>query len=381
VRFDLAGLRAYAATRTLFPPTDLAGAVRALGFVQIDPIRAPARAQDLVLRLRVAGYRIGDLDRRFSELPLVEDSVHVYGALPEASLAFLHPRARLRRWRVEQEHPALARKIVDHVGRNGPTHPRDLTRALGAIRIVNGWGGISAATTRMLEVLHYRGVLRVVRREQGVRIYDVALPRAIAMPPATRSRELLQMLVKLYAPLPKASLRQLAAMLPVDMVAEDLRMRTFERLTRSKWLARAVVDGVEYVWPADENVDAEAPDVVRLLAPFDPIVWDRRRFAHLWGWDYRFEAYTPSAKRRFGYYAMPLLWRDGVIGWANVTMRRGKWAVDTGFVGKPPRPAAFARGLEREIDALRRSLASDETAPRGNAANASASAVSEASHE
>jgi uncharacterized protein YcaQ len=181
--------------------------------------------------------------------------------------------------------------------------------------------------------------------------------------------------------LPKASLRQLAAMLPVDMVAEDLRMRTFERLTRSKWLARAVVDGVEYVWPADETVDAEAPDVVRLLAPFDPIVWDRRRFAHLWGWDYRFEAYTPPAKRRFGYYAMPLLWRDGVIGWANVTMRRGKWAVDTGFVGKPPRPAAFARELEREIDALRRSLASDETASRGNVANAATSAVAEASHE
>jgi uncharacterized protein len=352
VRFDLAGLRAYAATRTLFPPTDLAGAVRALGFVQIDPIRAPARAQDLVLRLRVAGYRIGDLDRRFPELPLAEDSVHVYGALPEASLAFLHPRARRRRWRVEQEHPALAHKIVDHVGRNGPTHPRDLTRALGAMRIVNGWGGISAATTRLLEALHYRGVLRVVRREQGVRIYDVALPRAIAMPPATRSRELLQMLVKLYAPLPKASLRQLAAMLPVDMVAEDLRVRTFERLTRSKWLARAVVDGVEYVWPADEIVRTEAPDAVRLLAPFDPIVWDRRRFELFWGWAYRFEAYTPPAKRRLGYYALPLLWRDAVVGWANAALVGGALEVETGFTTKRPREAAFRRELDAEIQRM-----------------------------
>src|SRR6266550_5795497 len=98
-----AALRAYAVTRTFARARDVVEAVRALGFVQIDPIRAPARAQDLVLRLRVAGYRIGDLDRRFPELPLAEDSAHVYGVLPEASLAFLHPRARHRRWRVEQE--------------------------------------------------------------------------------------------------------------------------------------------------------------------------------------------------------------------------------------------------------------------------------------
>ncbi len=59
------------------------------------------------------------------------------------------------------------------------------------------------------------------------------------------------------------------------------------------------------------------PRRVRFLAPFDPVVWDRRRFEHLWGWPYRFEAYTPSAKRIRGYYAMPLLWCDRVIGWAN----------------------------------------------------------------
>ena len=63
-----------------------------------------------------------------------------------------------------------------------------------------------------------------------------------------------------------------------------------------------------------------SPDAVRLLAPFDPIVWERRRFEHLWGWDYRFEAYTRPEQRRFGYYAMPLLWGYDVIGWANVSL-------------------------------------------------------------
>ena len=66
---------------------------------------------------------------------------------------------------------------------------------------------------------------------------------------------------------------------------------------------------------------------MRLLAPFDPIVWDRRRFELFWGWEYRFEAYTPVHKRRLGYYALPLLWRDRVIGWANVSRQSRRPAV------------------------------------------------------
>src|SRR2546430_2916102 len=96
---SVAALRAYAVTRTLFQPVDLVAAVHALGFVQMDPIRAPARAQDLILRHRVVDYRAGDLERRFPELPLAEDFVHVYGVLPETSLAFLHPRRRHQQWR------------------------------------------------------------------------------------------------------------------------------------------------------------------------------------------------------------------------------------------------------------------------------------------
>ena len=63
---------------------------------------------------------------------------------------------------------------------------------------------------------------------------------------------------------------------------------------------------------------AVVPEKVRLLAPFDPVVHDRTRFELLWRWVYRFEAYTPVAKRKLGYYALPLLWRDRVIGWGNV---------------------------------------------------------------
>jgi uncharacterized protein YcaQ len=92
---------------------------------------------------------------------------------------------------------------------------------------------------------------------------------------------------------------------------------------------------------------------VRLLTPFDPVVWDRDRFEMLWGWVYRFEAYTPAPKRKLGYYAMPLLWRDRVIGWGNLSVKNGDLQSDLGYVSSPPRDRAFKRELEAELDRMR----------------------------
>jgi uncharacterized protein YcaQ len=83
-------------------------------------------------------------------------------------------------------------------------------------------------------------------------------------------------------------------------------------------------------------------------------VWDRRRFELLWGWSYRFEAYTPAARRRFGYYALPLLWRDRVIGWGNLSVVRDELRPDVGYVAaRPPRGRAFAEALAAELERLR----------------------------
>src|SRR6185436_4908050 len=102
----------------------------------------------------------------------------------------------------------------------------------------------------------------------------------------------------------------------------------------------------------------EAPRTVRFLAPFDPLVWDRRRFEHLWGWSYRFEAYTPSAKRLRGYYAMPLLWRDAVVGWANARVDDGRLNVEIGFVDGRPKESDFQSELDSEISRMRAFLGS-----------------------
>jgi uncharacterized protein YcaQ len=93
------------------------------------------------------------------------------------------------------------------------------------------------------------------------------------------------------------------------------------------------------------------------LAPFDPVVWDRRRFELLWGWGYRFEAYTPASKRKFGYYALPLLWRDRVVGWANLSVVDGVLRAQVGYIdGGPPREPGFSRALGAELDDMREFL-------------------------
>ena len=111
------------------------------------------------------------------------------------------------------------------------------------------------------------------------------------------------------------------------------------------------MEGEVYLLPA-EAPSPKAPPRVRVLAPFDPLVHDRARFEHLWGWAYRFEAYTPAAKRVRGYYAMPLLWRDRVVGWVNASQATGAFEAEIGYVRSPPRSAPFRRALAAELEQL-----------------------------
>ena len=94
----LAHLRAHALARSLFAPTTLGKAIARLGFVQADPLRAPARAQDLTLRHRVKDYAAGDLERRYARLGVEEDFFVNYGFLPRATAALMHPREARQAW-------------------------------------------------------------------------------------------------------------------------------------------------------------------------------------------------------------------------------------------------------------------------------------------
>jgi len=348
-------LRRYAVARTLFKPTTLGRAIDKLGFVQADPIRAPARAQDLTLRHRVAGYRAGDLERRYARLAIEEDCFVNYGFLPRRHLALMHPRVAKREWDAVTRRKAA--DVLAFICERGPTHPRLVEAHFAHGRVTNYWGGSSNATTHLLDGMHYRGMLRVRRRESGTRIYEAVQHEPGDASPAARAQRaaaLIDLVVAKYAPLPASSLVYLARLLGYG--APHLAAETRAALAEAReGLASTRIDGVTWYWPASESPRSSryAPDErVRLLAPFDPLVWDRRRIELLWGWTYRFEAYTPAAQRRLGYYALPMLWRDAVVGWANALVRDGALSIEPQFALAVPRDRAFRRELAEERERM-----------------------------
>ncbi len=360
-------LRTHARLATLFAPTTLAAAVNKLGFVQADPIRAPARAQDLILRHRVSGYRVGDLERSFAQLKLEEDFLYAYGFMLGETTRLLHPRLDPDCDAGVHAPAGLAAEVLAFVRAYGPTHPRDLEERFGRDRAVNGWGGFSKATTRALESLHHYGLLRVAARRDGIRIYEAVPP----LPPpvteaAERVRHLVMRVARILAPVSAVSLRGALALMARRNPGLGPLAPVIATALRTGELEREEIEGETYLWPTldDDWRHRPAPRDVRLLAPFDPVVWDRRRFEHLWGWTYRFEAYTPPSRRLFGYYAMPLLWSDEVIGWANVKLVAGKMHAVVGYARRCPQTRAFQRALGAELARMERFLTTREFACR-----------------
>ncbi|MBD3895025.1 YcaQ family DNA glycosylase [Halomonas sp. ML-15] len=349
-------LRRYAIARSLFKPRTLGRAVSKLGFVQFDPIRAPARAQDLTLRHRVTDYRAGDLEARYPRLAVEEDFFVNYGVLPRATQCLMHPRTARNEW--SSTRWAQAQAVLAFVQSRGVVHPREVDAAFEHGTTKNWFGGNSRASTQLLDGMHYRGLLRVARREGGTRLYaaQLAHERDHPVDPEASLDALIDVAVGKYAPLPASTLSRLVTWV-VSAGAPQWRERRRDALARTKArLPQATVDGSRWYWPVGENPGSRrfaSDDVLderlRLLAPFDPIVWDRERFERFWGWAYRFEAYTPAPQRVRGYYALPMLWRGQVIGWANAAVRDGQLQLQPGYVsGRAPRDAAFESALQEE---------------------------------
>ncbi|HEX8902430.1 DNA glycosylase AlkZ-like family protein [Vitreimonas sp.] len=356
-----AALRRYAVARTLFAPTTLAKAIDRLGFVQADPIRAPARAQDLTLRPRVRSYRAGDLERAYPNLAIEEDFFVNYGFLPRSTHALMHPRTPRKRWSKSRQERANA--VLEFVRAQGVAHPRDVDAHFQHGKVRNWFGGSTNASTQLLDEMHYRGLVRIAARAQGTRLYAPREATPAPVDPQVAMDALVDLIVRKYAPLPERSLADLIRLLRSGVPQWALEYRAALQRARAR-LPSAELDGVRWFWPAGENPlatkwtsNGEAGDQVRLLAPFDPVVWDRRRFELLWNWSYRFEAYTPVAKRVRGYYALPLLWRDVVIGWGNLSIIDNRLQTQLGYVtGSAPRGTAFRRALDEELQRIERFL-------------------------
>ena len=358
---SLQQLRRYMIARSLFKPTGLLRAIARLGFVQADPMRAPARAQDLILAHRVKDYRVGELERRYPRLAIEEAFFINYGFLASETLALLHPRGALRTWDAwDAKMQVRAREVLAFVAQRGPTYPRDVAAHFDHGRI-RRWGADLNVSNHLLEGLHYRGLLRVARRESGTRVYQaVEHPPCDDSPEArlVRAGHLLDLVVQLYAPLPAASLAYVCRLLRNGVPQVAAEVRQLQEQAKARY-HHAQVDGLLWFWPQSENPAAaqhRVDDRLRFLAPFDPVVWDRRRFQLFWGWEYKLEAYVPAHKRRLGHYAMPMLWGEQMLGWANLKVVDGRLRHEIGFAGPRPRGSAFQRALNQALQRMQQFL-------------------------
>jgi uncharacterized protein YcaQ len=354
-------LRHYAVARNFPKPTSLNRALQRVGFVQADPIRAPACAQDLTLRHRVKNYRSGDLERRYPTLNVEEDVLVNYGYVSKPLHALMHPRldprTKVARKLWGAGNVKTANLLLDFIAERGAVHPREVNEHFAHGRVTNYWGGSSNVTTQLLETMHYSGLLRVVKRVKGIRVYALQ-----TQPPAPRTTverraridALVDAVVRLYSPLPGSSLSYYVGRLRYAVPQWKSELPRALRRARQR-LSHARIGSIDWYWPADEEtLGHTTQNTVRFLAPFDPLVHDRTRIELLWNWVYRFEAYTPVSKRKFGYYAMPLLWQDQLIGWTNLSLTNGALKHEEGYIdSRASYDRTFTRELESELERMR----------------------------
>ena len=267
--------------------TSVLETVRHLGFLQIDPISTVAPPQQLVLFSRLgAAYDPAELDRLLWD----ERQLFEYGAYirPIEDLPLIRARMRRRRGKYAWErrsdeflrqNPAFKRHLLRELERNGPMLSRDIAHAKTPRESHPWWGSRQVAL--MLMILEGRGVVAVAGRQGGQRLWDLA---ERWWPPDTE----------------KVRLRD------AERILAERRWRTQGvRLTARGWEAHP------------EATDGPVPDRAVLLSPFDRLVYDRDRADALWGFHYRLEMYVPMAKREYGYYVLPLLVGDSVVGRAE----------------------------------------------------------------
>ncbi|MEX2204655.1 MAG: crosslink repair DNA glycosylase YcaQ family protein [Myxococcota bacterium] len=307
--------------------------IEKLGFVQVDSISRVERAHHLTIGARLDGYRPDLLDRlAFEKRAIFEHWTHDASLIPVALFPHWKPRfasfaerAQRMRWfreRMGDEPTRTIARVHRRIRREGPLRARDFER--GADRPATGWWDWTPEKMA-LEFLWRTGRLAIAGRESFHKVYDLierVLPEVHAQPsPSPRAHvewACSSALERLGVATP-TELSRFWAAIPVARAAAWCRAAV-----SAGRIAPVSVHGVDGArprgafalpdWEARLRRAKPVPERTRLLSPFDPLLRDRQRVERLFGFDYRFEAFTPAAKRRYGYYVLPILERDRFIG-------------------------------------------------------------------
>ncbi len=359
--------------RRRLPSAGLVDLVERMGYVQVDSINTLARAHDLILFSRNQTYRPEKLRRALErDGHLFENWTHDAAIIPTRFYPYWHHRFRreqvrlIERWRDRQglDFERELDRVLSHIAANGAIMSRDL-KGSGQGESGGWWAWHPSKTA--LEYLWRTGRLAVARRDGFQKVYDLT-ERVI--PEAVRQVEPLQEEVIDWAC--RAALDRLGYGTPGEIAGfwglitlQEAKSWCERHLGKEVVQARigtingqspqrvfAAADLPERAGRADG-----APNRIRVLSPFDPVLRDRKRLERLFGFDYRIEVFVPAARRKYGYYVFPLLEGDRLVGRIDMKAGRDRDELDVKALWMEPgvRLSGTRQAkLEAELDRIRR---------------------------
>lgn len=339
---------------------EVEGAIRALSCVQLDSITAVERSHRITLGTRVGAYPRETVSRLLGKGRIFEYWAHEACLIPVEEWPLFRPvMTRHHPWRgdVTREHPELTEEVRAAIRERGPIASRDFEG--------DGGGGMWnwKPAKQVLESLWNSGEIVIAGRVSGFqRLYDLAervIPREILDAPVpdepTRLRELAHRAIRARGALTESG------------IVEHWRLRGGAARVRPAvhaLLAEGTIDrlrvddgGADVLVLAGTDLEPTRPSAGVLLSPFDNVLWDRTFARRVLGFEHVIEVYKRAHERQFGYYVLPFLWRDRIVGRADLKSERSEGALVVKAFHREPgvrASAALDDALDRALDRLRR---------------------------
>lgn len=308
-----------------------------LGSVQFDPLNPVGRNHDLVMQARVPGYNVGDWQR------LAYDERFIYDAWDkQASLVLMQdwPQRRIyhtwhKSWwdeRILQAHPEAVLAVVGELRERGPLTSTAFSYQVRKDEWAGSWYG-PKLTKNVLRALWHTGLVMTSGRKNGHHVYDLAervVPPELYGAAPLPDREMAAWLIRLRH-------RAVGLLRPNSSqevwslgISSAERRGLIAALVTSGELVPVAVDGVRFhALPEVLGLLELPPPPERMVfvAPLDQLVWDRQAVRHLFGFDYLWEVYVPESKRRWGYYVLPVFYKNRFVARFDSRLRAGVWEI------------------------------------------------------
>jgi uncharacterized protein len=292
-------------------------AVEHLGYVQIDTIHVVERCHHQILYTRIPAYQRADLHRAQTiDKTVFEYWTHALSYVPTRDLRF-YVRAMKRDWTSRSAwfgvvKDAELRKVLRRIRERGALTIRDIDDDV-LVEKDHEWAS-RKPSKRALQLLFYRGVLTVSARSGMLKTYDL-MTRHFGwerLPKPASERETVEYLIdRALRSQGVISLKSVGPMVPSRKVG--MRRLIEARVRRGELIPVDIERVPHWVRPDLLDIPLNACDAVHILSPFDPLVIQRRRLLHFFGYEHRFEAYLPKEKRVFGYFSQPVLVGDEIV--------------------------------------------------------------------